>query len=194
MPFPTCLNLRNAPSFFAEQAGHNFTGGTCMALAFDYTLDYKHLDLRKEPSWYRVGKGEQGVLLVQPYKSEILPYWKFKTPAMAKASARKIYSLFVAYGKQGDFVGMDMARKFLQMGYTRSRRYANHRTGKKYEGPVPADKKGRSGAHGRKLLPLAVDEEKARAAAIFYEAWQRAKNNRQYRRLLKGHVEQYRNS
>ena len=28
---------------------------------------------------------------------------------------------------------MDMARKFLEMGFTRSRRYANHHTGKKYD-------------------------------------------------------------
>ena len=28
---------------------------------------------------------------------------------------------------------MDMARKFLEMGFTRSRRYANHNSGKKYD-------------------------------------------------------------
>ena len=28
---------------------------------------------------------------------------------------------------------MDMCRKFLEMGFTRSRRYANHNTGKKYD-------------------------------------------------------------
>lgn len=31
-----------------------------------------------------------------------------------------------------DFVGMGMARKFLQMGYTRARRSANHRSGRRY--------------------------------------------------------------
>jgi Domain of unknown function (DUF4385) len=31
---------------------------------FDYTLDYKQLDLRQQPNLYRVGRGEQGVLLV----------------------------------------------------------------------------------------------------------------------------------
>ena len=30
-----------------------------------------------------------------------------------------------------NFIGADMARKFLQMGYGRSRRYANHKSGKK---------------------------------------------------------------
>ena len=163
-----------------------------MAAAFDYSLDYKNLDLRRHPELYRTGKGEQGVLLVEPYKSELLPHWKFKTLALAKSSAETIYALFEGYREQQDFVGMDMARKFLQMGYTRSRRYANHKSGKKYDGPVPADKKGVSGAHGRKQLPLAVDEEKAKSAAIFYEAWQKAKADPDYQHLLKAHKEQHR--
>nr|WP_310419081.1 DUF4385 family protein [Chamaesiphon sp. OTE_8_metabat_110] len=47
---------------------------------FDYTLDFKNIDFRQHPELYRIGKGEQGVLLIEPYKSEILPYWRFKTP------------------------------------------------------------------------------------------------------------------
>lgn len=55
------------------------------------------------------------------------------------------------------FVAADMARKFLQMGHTRARRYAHHKGGKKYKGPVPDNKKSQSGAHGREELPR--DEE-----------------------------------
>jgi hypothetical protein len=163
-----------------------------MASSFDYSLDYKNLDLRQHPELYRTGKGEQGVLLVEPYKSEILPYWKFKTPDLAKESAQKIFALFEEYREQQDFVGMDMARKFLQMGYTRSRRYANHKSGKKYDGPVPPDKRWVSGAHGRKQLPLVVDEQKAQSATIFYEAWQKAKADPVYLQLLQAHKEQHR--
>lgn len=47
--------------------------------AFDYNLDFKAIDFRERPDLYRVGKGEQGVLLVEPYKGEILPHWRFKT-------------------------------------------------------------------------------------------------------------------
>ena len=47
---------------------------------FDYSLNYAELDLRAHPELYRVGIGEQGVLLVQPYKGEILPHWRFATP------------------------------------------------------------------------------------------------------------------
>lgn len=93
-------------------------------MTFDYSLDFNCIDFRKHPELYRVGKGEQGVLLVEPYKSEILPHWRFKTPKMARVSANKIYKMFLGYKAQEDFVGMDMARKFLQMGYSRARRYA----------------------------------------------------------------------
>ena len=44
-----------------------------------------------------------------------------------------LYQMFEEYLKTGDFVGADMARKFLQMGYTRARRYANYRGGIKYD-------------------------------------------------------------
>lgn len=158
---------------------------------FDYALDYKSLNLRKHPELYHTGRGEQGVLLVEPYKSEILPYWKFKTPALANASSKKIYTLFRQYKKQNDFVGMDMARKFLQMGYTRSRRYANHKSGKKYDGAVPLDKKGISGAHGRKQLPRQPDQEKAQAAEIFYKVMQKVKADKYYSQLLEKHKEKY---
>jgi hypothetical protein len=33
-------------------------------MAFDYSLDYKSINFRKHPELYRVGRGEQGVLLV----------------------------------------------------------------------------------------------------------------------------------
>ena len=41
--------------------------------------------------------------------------------------------MFDDYLIRYEFVGADMARKFLMMGWTRARRYANHRSGKKYD-------------------------------------------------------------
>lgn len=152
-----------------------------------YSDIYRDTDFRKHPEKYIVGRGEQGVLLAQPYKGEILPFWKFATPELAKVSADKILELFYEYKDQSDFVGMDMARKFLQMGYTRSRRYANHKSGKKYDGPVPADKKGQSGAHGRAELPRSVEDPvKAESARIFYERYQTAKSDAEYQMMRKG--------
>ncbi len=159
--------------------------------AFNYDLDYRSLNLREQPELYRVGKGEMGVLLVQPYKAEILPYWRFKTPDIARESSEKIYQLFLEYKANDDFIGMDMARKFLQMGYTRSRRYANHATGQKYDGPVPDDKKGQSGAHGREQLPQDTDPVKAESARIFYAKYLEAREDADYKRLKKAWQEKY---
>lgn len=130
----------------------------------DYTAAYRGVDFRAHPERYRVGRGEQGVLIAEPYKSELLPLWRFKTPAVARPSARALWKAFLAYRDSGDLVGADMARKFLQMGFTRARRYANRRSGRKY------------GA-----APSPPDPIKAEAAAIFYERWQRAERDPRYR-------------
>ena len=159
---------------------------------FDYSRDYKALNLREQPELYAIGKGEQGVLLVEPYKSEILPHWRFKDPEVATASSEAIYSLFLNYLEQEDFVGADMARKFLQMGYTRSRRYANYRGGKKYDGPVPDDKKGQSGSHGRDQLDRQPEDPvKAESARIFKARWDEAKQHPEYLRQREAYIEKY---
>ena len=102
---------------------------------FDYDLPYKELDFTDEETrkLYRIGRGEQGVLLVRPYTNDICAHWRFKTPTEAVESANHIFGMYLDYRDEKDFIGMDMARKFLEMGLTRSRRYANHHTGKKYD-------------------------------------------------------------
>jgi hypothetical protein len=142
---------------------------------FDYSIDFSAIDFRQTPELYQIGRGEQGVLLVEPYKSEILPHWRFKTPEIAHRSAEKIYDLFLDYKAQQDFVGMDMARKFLQMGYTRSRRYANHRSGRKYA------------RDSKTVLPYEDDPIKAQCAEIFYEKWQLVKADSEYQQLSDRH-------
>jgi hypothetical protein len=91
---------------------------------FDYSLDFKQVSFCEQPDPYRIGVGEQEVLLVEPYKSEILPNWRFRTEEITKISAKKIYAQFNEYVENKDLVGADMARKFLQMGFTRAQRYA----------------------------------------------------------------------
>ena len=159
---------------------------------FNYQRDWKNLDMRAHPEEYQIGKGEQGVLSVEPYKSEILPHWRCATPEKARESSQKILEMFNEYKAKNDFVGMDMARKFLQMGITRSRRYANHKGGKKYDGPVPLDKKGQSGAHGRAELPKSEEDPiKAECARIFQEKYLLAKNDETYIRLTAEHRAKY---
>jgi len=124
---------------------------------FDYNLDYKNLMFEKNDKRYRIGCGEQGVLLVRPYTNDICKHWRFKTPAEAYISASRILFLYNTYRDIKDFVGMDMARKFLEMGFTRARRYANHKDGKKYD-------------KNRNVLPqetAALTSQKAISARIF---------------------------
>jgi hypothetical protein len=150
--------------------------------AFDYALDFAATDFREHPELYRVGRGEQGVLLVEPYKSELSPHWRFRTPELAEASARRLYEAFLNYKAAADFVGMDMARKFLQMGFTRARRYANHPSGRKYD-PGTGEE-----------LPQAADwdtNEKAEAARIFYEYYAKAKADPDYQRAKRRHQQAF---
>ncbi len=134
------------------------------------------IDYREHPERYRIGRGEEGVLSVEPYKSELLPLWKFANPKLATQSSRALLKSFRAYAAADDFVGMDMARKFLQMGWTRARRYANHASGRKYQ-------KGT-----RVALPRQADEEKAESARIFKAAYDRVRINAKYQRLRVKHV------
>ncbi len=159
---------------------------------FDYSLDFHSIDFRQHPELYRVGKGEQGVLLVEPYKSEIIPYWRFKTPEIARDSSEKIYQIFLTYLEEDDFVGADMARKFLQMGYTRSRRYANHKSGRKYKTNPQKESSQEAQIQARKdILPNEVDPLKAESAAIFKQKWTQAKTNEKYLQLLAQHKQMY---
>ena len=130
---------------------------------------YDGVDLRKHPEAYRIGRGEQGVFHAEPYKSELLPLWSFKDAEAARESADSIYERFLGYKAEGDFVGMDVARKYLQMGYTRSRRYADHKGGNKSK---PLD---------------APDPVKSRAAEIFYEKWREAAEDEEYLKLKEEH-------
>ena len=146
---------------------------------FDYTLDFSRIDFRKNPEKYCIGRGEQGVLLVEPYKSEILPHWRFKTPAIAKTSSTRIFKMFLNYLGDEDFVGADMARKFLQMGWTRARRYANHPSGRKYDPKT------------KEVLPRGEDAQKAEAARIFYARYVEARETPVYKDLKRRHAERY---
>ena len=146
---------------------------------FDYTLNFKTLDFRRQPELYRIGRGEQGVLSVEPYKGEILPHWRFKTPEAARESSGKIFGMYETYKAAGDFVGMDMARKFIQMGYTRARRYANHPGGRKYQ-PGTLE-----------ILPFKEDKIKAEAAQVFRLRWEQIKVDPEYQRMAAEHRQRY---
>ena len=144
---------------------------------FDYELDYKTLDFT-DPEvrrLYRIGRGEQGVLLVRPYTDDICAHWRFVNEETAIKSSNAIYSMFCTYRRNKDFIGMDMARKFLEMGFTRARRYANHSSGRKYD------------SNG-KVRPQESDwrtNEKAKAAAVFKVIRDKAAYDPEYKEMRK---------
>ena len=53
---------------------------------FDYELDYKTLDFTNPDTrrLYRIGRGEQGVLLVRPYTDDICAHWRFVDEVAAR--------------------------------------------------------------------------------------------------------------
>ena len=131
-----------------------------------------NINYRENPHLYK-----QGVLICEPYKSEICAHWRFKTVSEARESSEKILSMFYGFLKLGDFVGADMAKKFLHMGFTRARRYANHKDGRKYaaDGSVLPQE------------PDALTSVKAQSAKIFYKAWKQARENKEYLYLKDEH-------
>jgi hypothetical protein len=66
---------------------------------------------------------------------------------------------------------MDVTRKFLQMGYTRSTRYALRPSGRKYN-PSTGAEMSRTGD--------IWDEEKYRGASVFKDAWKRVEGDEMY--------------
>lgn len=69
-------------------------------------------------------------------------------------------------------MGMDMFPKFLPMGYTCSRRYANYKGGRKYE-------------ENGEIKERIIDKEKVKSAAIFEEKWKVVRDDDEYLKLKK---------
>ncbi|GAB0136509.1 hypothetical protein EsDP_00004809 [Epichloe bromicola] len=124
---------------------------------------------------YRIGRGEQGVLTFEPYKSALLPLWRFRTVDIAEKSAADLWARFETFNEQGDFIGMDMTRKFIQMGMTRAKRYANHAGGRKYNKQT-REELPESKAHADK-------NEKEHASQIFREYWGKCRSHEGYKTL-----------
>jgi len=128
---------------------------------------------------YEIARGEMGVLSFEPYKSLILPYWAFRTVPIAQKSAEILWDIFESYLDRGDLVGADMTRKFIQMGMTRARRYANHKGGRKYD---------KDGEQLEKWTGQDVDgkrKEKEAASEIFKAYWRRCIASDKYGQLKK---------
>jgi hypothetical protein len=152
-----------------------------MSMATDVTPDGMQststVDYRRYPQYYRTGAAEQDILNAEPYASELLPYLHFRGERSAYHAAQGMYDTFMRYRDQNDFVGMDMARKFLEMGWMRTRRYAGHVSGM-LQG-------------GSSRLPGRQDMAMAGASKVFYRLLQRARNDALYVHLKGKHRSLY---
>jgi hypothetical protein len=137
------------------------------------------IDFRARPEEYEIGRGEEGVFKIQPYKDELLPLWGYADREAADESGEAIYEQYREYRENEEFPGMDMARKYLQMGYTRSMRYARYPGGQKYE-------------DGEEREPERWADHDKREAALVYEAWREmVENDDEYQRMKNEHRKQH---
>ncbi|MFB6205079.1 MAG: DUF4385 domain-containing protein [Haloglomus sp.] len=157
-------------------------------------------NFREHPTEYRVGRGEEGAFKIQPYKDELLPLWGIKTVEAAEDGAAAIREKFEEYRANGEFPGMDMARKYLQMGWTRAMRYAKYPGGQKYEesGAQSAPDASGEAASGNddgerveREPQQWYDEEKREIALVYKEALDEVRNDEEYQRRKAEWKEKY---
>jgi hypothetical protein len=162
------FDLLNLPTF---QLSNLLNLPTECLVAAEYDLDF-----RAHPEAYRVTGDERGVFKVEPYKSELLPLWQFKDEAAAQEAVAALEERYTDYREAEDFVGMDMVRKYLRMGFTRAMRYAKYPGGQKYE------------EDGTEREPEQwADPTKRAAAVVFREAWQAVRDDPDYQRTKRRH-------
>jgi hypothetical protein len=138
------------------------------------------VNFRERPEAYEVGRGEEGAFRVEPYKGELLPLWGYADRETADESGEAIYRKFESYRDEGDLVGMDMARKYLQMGYTRAMRYARYPGGRKYD------------EDGEEREPTRwADHDKREAALVYRLWWDRVEDDDTYVGLRETHREEH---
>ncbi|GAB5518622.1 MAG: DUF4385 domain-containing protein [Rhodothermales bacterium] len=145
------------------------------ATQVEYDIDFK-----LHPELYRYTSDERGVFKVQPYKDELLPLWSFKTVEAAHASIEQLWAKYEQYRADEDFVGMDMTRKYLQMGFTRAMRYAKYPGGRKRN------------TDGTLREPQVwADPEKREAAVLFRQQLEALRADPRYLELKDAHLAQF---
>ena len=137
------------------------------------------LDFRANPGRYRPTDDERGVFKIEPYKSELLPLWTVSDLDEATEAAGAIRDRYEQYRDREEFVGMDLARKYLRMGWTRALRYAKYPGGTKYD-------------DGEKREPQEwYDEEKHAISQVYRDHLDAVREDPEYGRLRERHERQY---
>ena len=122
---------------------------------------------------YIMGRGDIPALDFEPYKTTLLPLFRYRNPEVAMRSSVALWQRFLDYDERKDFVGMDMARKFIRMGMIRAKTDVNGTGGKEYDDEaniLPA-----SEGHERK------EEEMEKASGIFRKHLDRIERHQGYK-------------
>lgn len=138
--------------------------------AVDWDLNY-----REHPEEYRIGTGQFGVMKYEPYMSEVIDHWRYKSVPIAIESRNRILALFYHYLDVADFAGADVAKKALHMGFTRALRYAKPVEDEQPDPPPEAYS----------------SPEKRRVSLVFKPAYDEARTHPEYQRLREQHVERH---
>lgn len=131
------------------------------------------------------------MLSFEPYKGLILPFWAFRTVPVARNSSEILWAIFESYVERKDFVGADMTRKFIQMGMTRARRYANHKGGRKYAKDTGDKLQKWTGGSEEDVRKR---REKEEASEIFKLVWRRCIDDERYKHLKQDWIKEKRDS
>lgn len=60
------------------------------------------------------------------YKWELVPYFNHNGEERSDLSAKHIYGKFLSYAEEEDFIGADLAKKFLKDGKDKSHKFEYH--------------------------------------------------------------------
>lgn len=101
---------------------------------------------------------------------------------VARNSSEILWGFFESYVERKDFVGADMTRKFIQMGMTRARRYANHKGGRKYAKDTGDKLEKWAGGSEEDVRKR---REKEEASEIFKAVWKRCIEDERFKSLKK---------
>ena len=92
------------------------------AKRWDHTINYQ-----ENPFLYTYTDDCKGMYTCNPYKEELLQLWKFLKKDSASQTAKDLYSYFLKMLEKKDFVGADLARKYILAGSKKKLLSSRHR-------------------------------------------------------------------
>ena len=140
------------------------------------------INVKENPELYIVDNGLKGMYTFEPYKSLLLPLFKYKSQKAAKRSTEKLlYQFNKNLGE--DFIACNMCVKYLRAGVIFSRRYNRYgKSGRVYD--ENGERKGMLKIKDR-------DKEKMDITRMYEKALKECVSNEEYKGMKKVFHEKY---